>query len=106
VNQSAQFGGDWRLKRIGREQDKTGVTFMTHGISRVHQRYLALGGRGFLLGDGRLTYAREDIVEGYYTAQLWHGVYAGPDLQWIAHPGYNKDRGPVTVVSLRLHLEL
>jgi high affinity Mn2+ porin len=53
-----------------------------------------------------LNYAREDIIEGYYTAQLRRGVYAGPDLQWIAHPGYNKDRGPVTVFSLRLHLEL
>jgi carbohydrate-selective porin OprB len=79
---------------------------MTHGISRVHQLYLALGGQGFLLGDGRLNYAREDITEGYYTAQIRHGVYAGPDIQWIAHPGYNQDRGPVTVLSLRLHLEL
>ena len=106
VNQSVQFGGDWRLKGLRREQDKLGLTFMTHGISRVHQRYLALGGQGFLLGDGRLNYAREDILEAYYTAQLRRGVYAGPDLQWIAHPGYNKDRGPVPVVSLRLHLEL
>lgn len=59
-----------------------------------------------MLGDGRLNYALEDIIEGYYTAQLRRGVYAGPDLQWLAHPGYNKDRGPVTVFSLRLHLEL
>lgn len=106
VNQSVQLGGDWRLKRLARNQDKLGLTLMTHGISRVHQLYLALGGKGFLLGDGRLNYAREDIIEGYYTAQLRRGVYAGPDLQWIAHPGYNKDRGPMTVLSLRLHLEL
>ncbi len=106
VNQSVELGGDYRLQRFARPQDKIGLAFMTHGISRVHQLYLALGGQGFLLGDGRMTYAREDIVEGYYTALLRRGVYLGPDLQWIAHPGYNKDRGPVTVVSLRLHLEL
>lgn len=106
VNQSVQFGGDWRLSRFGRNQDKFGMALMTHGISRVHQQYLALGGQGFLLGDGKLTYARENILETYYTAQIRRGVYAGPDLQWIVHPGYNQDRGPVTVLSLRLHLEL
>jgi hypothetical protein len=106
VNQSVELGGDWRLQRSGRDKGKLGVALMTHGISRIHQLYLALGGRGFLLGDGRLSYAREDIVEGYYTLPLLGGVYAGPDLQWIAHPGYNQDRGPVTVISLRLHLEL
>lgn len=106
VNQSLELGGDWRLQRFGRYQDKVGLAFMTDGISRAHQLFLTLGGRGFLLGDGRLNYAREDILEGYYTAQLRRGVYVGPDLQWIAHPGYNKDRGPVAVFSLRLHLEL
>ena len=105
VNQSLEVGGDWRPRRLHRQQDKVGLALMTQGISRVHQQYLALGGQGFLLGDGRLNYAREDIVEGYYTAQIRHGMYAGPDLQWIAHPGYNQDRGPITVLSLRLHLE-
>lgn len=51
-------------------------------------------------------YAREDILEGYYTARLWRGVYISPELQWAVHPGYNKDRGPVIFPRLRLHLEL
>jgi hypothetical protein len=106
VNQSVQVGGDWRLKPAHRPSDKLGVTFMTHGISSVHQQYLALGGNGFLLGDGRLNYAREDILETYYTARITRGVWFGPDVQFVAHPGYNKDRGPVTVVGFRLHLEL
>ncbi|HLY98367.1 MAG TPA: carbohydrate porin [Candidatus Angelobacter sp.] len=106
VDQAAEAGADWRLERGRRPSDKIGAAFITNGISRLHQLYLALGGNGFLLGDGRLTYGREDIIETYYNAHLWRGVYVSPELQWAAHPGYNKDRGPVVVPGLRLHLEL
>jgi len=106
VDQAIEAGADWRLERWQRPTDKLGAVFITNGISRLHQLYLALGGNGFLLGDGKLTYGREDIVETYYTAHLWRGVYFSPELQWAAHPGYNKDRGPVVVPGLRLHLEL
>ena len=106
VDQAAEIGADWRLDRWRRPNDKIGVAFTTNGISRLHQLYLAIGGNGFLLGDGRLTYGREDIIEMYYNAHLWRGVYFSPELQWAAHPGYNKDRGPVFVPGLRLHVEL
>lgn len=106
VDQTIEFGADWRLERWKRPVDKIGMAFISNGISRLHQLYLALGGNGFLLGDGRLTYGREDILETYYNAHLWRGVYISPELQWAAHPGYNKDRGPVIVPGLRLHLEL
>jgi high affinity Mn2+ porin len=106
VDQAAEMGADWRLDRWRRSNDKIGIAFITNGISRLHQLYLALGGNGFLLGDGRLTYGREDIIEMYYNAHLWRGVYFSPELQWAAHPGYNKDRGPVFVPGLRLHLDL
>lgn len=106
VNQSVELGGDWKLAYFQRPSDKLGLAFMTHGISRAHQLYLALGGNGFLLGDGRLNYGREDILETYYTARLWRGVSFGPDIQFVAHPGYNRDRGPVVAPGLRLHLEL
>ena len=106
VDQAIEAGADWRLERWRRPNDKIGAAFITNGISRLHQLYLALGGNGFLLGDGRLTYGREDIVETYYNAHLWRGVYVSPEIQWAAHPGYNKDRGPVVVPGLRLHLEL
>jgi len=106
VDQAVEAGADWHLERWRRPNDKIGVAFITNGISRLHQLYLALGGNGFLLGDGRLTYGREDIIETYYNAHLWRGVFVSPELQWAAHPGYNKDRGPVVVPGLRLHLEL
>jgi hypothetical protein len=72
----------------------------------LHRTYLALGGKGFLLGDGMLHYGREDIVETYYTARAYRGVSPSLDVQLIERPGYNRDRGPVAVGSLRLHLDL
>jgi high affinity Mn2+ porin len=106
VDQAIEVGADWQLTRWSRPNDKVGAAFITNGISSLHQLYLALGGDGFLLGDGRLTYGREDILETYYNAHIWRGVYFSPEIQWAVHPGYNKDRGPVVVPGLRLHLEL
>jgi high affinity Mn2+ porin len=93
-------------KRWGRNFDRIGAAFVSNGISRDHQEYLALGGDGFLLGDGRLNYGRENIAEIYYTLHLWRGVYPSFDFQYIDNPGYNRDRGPVLVPGLRLHVEL
>ncbi len=91
--------------RWHRKQDRAGVAFVSNGIKKDHQQYLADGGLGFLLGDGRLNYGRENILETYYTAHLWRGIYVAPGVQHINNPGYNRDRGPVVVPTLRLHLE-
>jgi high affinity Mn2+ porin len=88
-----------------RRNDRAGVAFVTNGIAKDHQDYLRLGGLGFLLGDGGLNYGRENIVETYYTANVWRGIYVGPGLQHVNNPGYNRDRGPVLVPSFRLHVE-
>ena len=88
-----------------RTHDRAGVAFVTNAIAKDHQIYLADGGLGFLLGDGALNYGRENIVESYYTAHIWRGIYVAPDLQHIQNPGYNRDRGPVLVPSLRGHVE-
>jgi high affinity Mn2+ porin len=88
-----------------RKQDLAGVAFVSNGIKKDHQVYLADGGYGFLLGDGRLNYGRENIVESYYTAHVWRGVYIAPGVQHINNPGYNRDRGPVVVPTLRAHVE-
>ena len=69
------------------------------------QTYLALGGLGFILGDGGLTYGHETIWETYYNLHIWRGAYLGGDVQRIWNPGYNRDRGPATVFGLRLHIE-
>jgi high affinity Mn2+ porin len=93
-------GARWR-----RPADRAGIVFVSNGISRDHQQYLALGGLGFLLGDGRLNYGRENIEEAYYTIHAWRGLFPAVGLQHINNPGYNRDRGPVIVPSVRLHVE-
>jgi high affinity Mn2+ porin len=105
VDQTIEFGGDYSGRSWSRPNDKIGITFVTNAIKKDHQDYLKLGGLGFLLGDGKLNYAREDIVEGYYNLHAWRGVYYALDLQHIDHPGYNQDRGPVLVGSIRMHVD-
>src|SRR5579863_112752 len=88
-----------------RKQDRAGVAFVTNAICKDHQTYLADGGLGFLLGDGKLNYGRENIVESYYTVHAWRGIYLAPGVQHIENPGYNRDRGPVLVPTFRAHIE-
>ena len=105
VDQTFELGGDVAGNRWGRPKDKAGIVGVSNAIKRDHQQYLALGGLGFLLGDGHLNYAREDIVETYYTAHNCRGLYTAFDVQLIAHPGYNQDRGPVAMFSVRTHVD-
>lgn len=104
VNDTVEVGADTTLRN--RTDDRLGVALVSNGISGPHRDYLALGGLGFLLGDGALRYGREDILEAYYRARLWRGVTASAGLQLLDHPGYNRDRGPILVGMLRLHLDL
>ena len=105
VDQTFELGADLAGNRWSRPTDKLGLVYISNAIKRDHQQYLALGGEGFLLGDGRLRYAREDILEGYYTLHTWRGLYYALDAQLIEHPGYNQDRGPVLVEAVRMHVD-
>ena len=93
-------GRAWR-----RKLDKLGAAYVVNGLSGDHREYLALGGLGFLLGDGALNYGTEQIFETYYTAHLWRGFFGALDLQHVTNPGYNRVRGPVLVPSVRMHIE-
>jgi len=108
VNDTVAFGGDLRGTLWNRPDDKFGVAFVGNGLSRRHRQYLGLGGLGFELGDGALNYGPEKIMECYYNfpIPLHAGFYGAVDLQYIDNPGYNRDRGPVVVPGLRLHVEL
>ena len=105
VDETIAVGAGANGKGWGRKADRAGLAFVSNGISRDHQEYLALGGLGFILGDGKLNYACENIVETYYTLHVWRGIFASLNAQYVDHPGYNRDRGPVFVPGVRLHLE-
>jgi high affinity Mn2+ porin len=106
VNQTIAFGGDVRGQSWGRGNDKLGVAFVWNAISGDHRSYLALGGLGFLLGDGALHYGWERILEAYYTMPVGWGLSIAPGIQYIVNPGYNQDRGPVITATVRLHYDL
>lgn len=95
-----------------RAGDRFGAALAVEGLSGAHRDYLAAGGCGFVLCDGRLNYGHEEILETYYRVQLVDSVgrlplrlQLSPDFQYIRNPAYNQDRGPVRFWGLRLHLE-
>jgi carbohydrate-selective porin OprB len=87
-----------------RSQDRFGIAYAIQGLSVPHREYLAAGGIGMLVGDGKLNYGLEQILEMYYRIQLGRYVQITPDFQYIQNPGYNRDRGPVEVYGLRVRL--
>jgi hypothetical protein len=105
IDRTAEVGTDIRGKKWRRDSDKVGAAFVVNGLSGDHREYLALGGQGFILGDGALNYGLEKTFETYYTTHVWRGISVAIDYQHIADPGYNRDRGPVSVVSFRFHIE-
>jgi high affinity Mn2+ porin len=95
-------GASW-----GRREDTIGLAAIDNGISADRENYLNAGGLGLLIGDGKLPHpGPEQIIETYYSAAVWKFVHVGLDYQWINHPAYNRDRGPVSVVAVRLHAQL
>jgi carbohydrate-selective porin OprB len=112
VDRLASFGGQLSGSHWWRPQDRLGLGLVVEGLSGPHRDYLAAGGAGFLLDDGRLNYAPEEIVESYYRVQVFDALgrlpvrmQLGPDVQLIRNPGFNHDRGPARFYALRVHLE-
>jgi high affinity Mn2+ porin len=105
INHSFAAGLLLKGTRWSRPDDTVGVAGVVDEISRSAQEYFAAGGMGILIGDGRLRYGTENILEMYYRAVLRRGVAMSFDYQLIVDPAYNRDRGPVSVFGFRLHTE-
>ena len=93
------------LARWGRPEDKIGLAGAINSLSQDHRDYLAAGGLGILIGDGRLNYRPETILETFYAMNVSSGVMLTFDYQFLANPAHNADRGPVSVFSGRVHGE-
>ena len=91
-------GAGWR-----RPADAFGLALVKNDISGPHRDYLAAGGLGFFIGDGKLSYRSENILETYYSFAVVKDAWLSADFQRIFDPAYNSDRGPVSVVSARFH---
>lgn len=105
IDRSLSFGGVLKGTSWKRGDDELGLAFVANGISQPHRDYLAAGGYGFIIGDGKLNYGTEMLTEFYYKVHASKNIAISPGYQFIVNPAYNKDRGPVSVFSLRLHVE-
>ena len=106
VDRGIAAGATLQGKAWGREGDRLGIGGAINVIGGVHKRFLDLGGLGILIGDGRLPNpGPEQILETYYDIAIAKPVHLTLDYQFINHPAYNRDRGPVSVGGLRLHAQ-
>ena len=107
IDRTVAFGLLLKGARWHRPQDQVGMGMAINGISNAHADYLAAGGLGFILGDGQLNYGSEIVWETYYRWQVLKNksIWVSPDLQLVGDPGYNRDRGPVVIGSVRVHAE-
>jgi high affinity Mn2+ porin len=106
IDRSIATGFALKGARWGRGDDTVGCAGVVNGISALRQRYLALGGLGILVGDGRLPHpAPERILETYYKLGVFRQLHVTFDYQRVENPAYNRERGPVSIVALRLHGE-
>jgi high affinity Mn2+ porin len=103
VDEAASGGLSINGARWNRPNDTFAVAGIFSGLSAVHREFLAAGGSGILAGDGNLTYGVEQIMETYYDFGVWKTIHATMDYQFIANPAFNEARGPVSVLSARLH---
>ena len=105
IDRSISLGLSTNGNKWKRPNDNAGLAYVMSGLSNPHRTYLQSGGKGFMLGDGKLNYGLEQLAELYYSAELKkNSLYLSGFYQFLINPGYNKDRGPVNVLSIRVHV--
>jgi high affinity Mn2+ porin len=106
IDRTIEVGASIKGVRWRRPEDTIGVAVIDNGISAEREQYLNLGGLGILIGDGKLPHpGAEQIVETYYDLAVRSWAHLGFDYQWVKNPGYNTDRGPVSVFAIRAHAQ-
>ncbi len=108
INESISAGLSLRGERWGRHDDTFGFAGIANGLSSDARNYFGAGGIGILIGDGQLPhYGLEKIMETYYSYSvpaLDHLILT-LDYQYVINPAYNRDRGPVSILGVRVHKE-
>jgi high affinity Mn2+ porin len=106
IDRSKEVGGALKGTRWHRPGDTLGVVLLDDGISAEREEYLNLGGLGVLVGDGKLPHpGAEEVLETYYSVGIVSWAQLTADYQYVKNPAYNRDRGPVSLWALRLHMQ-
>ncbi len=105
IDASLSLGTSIKGKSWGRPDDRIGIAGAINSISQDHRNYLAVGGLGILIGDGRLNYDPEKVLETFYAMSMNKGMVLTFDYQFLVNPAHNADRGPISIFSARVHGE-
>jgi high affinity Mn2+ porin len=106
IDRTVSGGVSLNGKQWGRPDDTIGVAGVLNGITSVHAAYFNDGGLGILIGDGQLPHpVLEKIFETYYSYALTSALALSLDYQLIAAPGYNSQRGPVSIGAVRVRVQ-
>ena len=106
IDRTIAVGASQSGKAWGRADDKAALALVVNDVSRAHQLYLEAGGNGILVGDGQLPHpGPEMIAETYYSLGVINGLHVTADYQFVQNPAYNRDRGPASILGLRLHAQ-
>jgi high affinity Mn2+ porin len=105
TDRSISFGTLIAGRAWKRRGDTVGVGYSAGWISSIHAQYLGMGGIDGFIGDGKLHQAAEQVLEAFYSLSMGSSSWFSLDYQQIWNPGYNADRGPVTVFGARIHAE-
>lgn len=107
IDRTVAAGLSLKGQAWGREDDTVGIGGALNFASDDFTTYLDKGGLGLVIGDGQLPHpGAEGIVEAFYEWAFSDAVQATFDYQLVNNPGYNRDRGPVSLFALRLHAAL
>ena len=110
ADNSVSVGMGFNGTSWSRPSDTIGVSMMQNGLSSYRRGYLQAGGVSYFIGDyaspsQTISYRPERIGEVYYNALVVHNILAGLNFQHISNPAYNSARGPVNILSFRIHAE-
>lgn len=106
IDRSVSLGASLKGASWQRPLDTLGIVAIDNGISAIREEYLNLGGLGILVGDGRLPHpGPEQTLETYYSLAVFSGALVSLDYQWVKNPAYNTERGPVSIVAVRVHAQ-
>jgi high affinity Mn2+ porin len=107
IDRALSMGALLKGSRWSRKEDVFGIAYCVSGLSNEHEKYLAQGGLGFIIGDGKINYAHEHLFETFYSASFLDGkITPSFAYQFVLNPAYNKDRGPINIYTIRMHFSI
>src|SRR4051794_36058769 len=77
-------GHDDQGHEVGRPDDRIGIGGPIEGLRRMHARILPP--EGIFLGDGRINYREEKIIEAYCSYAINNWAWITADYQFIVNP--------------------